>query len=148
MKQIFTDQKELMVFFTKTGFTVDYELATKKVISEENQKIQGSWYTRFLDDRYKALWDFGFTQKGEWMSSTVSFLYLLSNKFILKLSRQSDIEFTREEADLTLSEEELEEIKQRVPFAIGMEFMDDEWLSFIWRKITEVYKYDIINNKL
>ena len=77
------------------------------------------------------------------MSPTISFIYFLSNQFILKLSRQSDIEFTREEADLNLSEEEFEEIKQRVPFAIGMEFIDDEWIYFIWEKITEVYRKEI-----
>jgi len=147
LEQIITDKKELMVFFTKTGFTVDYELSTKKVLSEENQKTQTSWYTSFLENRYKALWDFGFTQKGDWMSSTVSFLYLLSNKFILKLSRQSDIEFTREEADLTLSEEEVEDIKKIVPFAIGTEFIDEEWISFIWEKITEIYKKEISSFK-
>src|SRR5471030_31089 len=136
-----------MVFFTKIGFTVDYELATKKVLSEENQKIQISWYTSFLENRYKALWDFGFTQKGDWMSSTVSFLYLVSNKFILKLSIQSDIEFTREEADLTLSEEEVEDINKIVPFAIGTEFIDEEWISFIWEKITEIYIKEISNFK-
>ena len=147
MEQIITHKKELMVFFTKTGFTVDYELSTKKVLSEENQKTQTSWYTSFLENRYKALWDFGFTQKGDWMSSTVSFLYLLSNKFILKISRQSDIEFTREEADLTLSEEEVEDIKKIVPFAIGTEFIDEEWISFIWEKITEIYIKEISNFK-
>ena len=147
MEQIIKDKKELMVFFTQTGFTVDYELATKKVLSEENQKTQTIWYTHFLEDRYKALWDFGFTQKGDWMSSTISFLYFLSNKFILKLSRQSDIEFTREEADLTLLEEEIEDIKKIVPFAIGTEFIDDEWISFIWQKITEVYKKEISSYK-
>lgn len=47
------------------------------------------------------------------MSPTISFLYFLSNKFIVKLSRQSDIEFTREEADLTLGIEEIEEIKKQ-----------------------------------
>ena len=145
MEKSFTDKKELMVFFTQRGFTVDYELATKKVISEENKKIQANWYTRFVEDRYKALWDFGFTEKGEWMALSISFLYFLSNKFILKLSRQSDIEFTREDADLTLLEEETEEIKQRIPFAIGMEFIDDEWISFVWEKITEIYKQEISN---
>ncbi len=147
MEQIIRDKKELMVFFTQRGFIVDYEEAIKKTLSEENQKTQASWHTRFLENRYKALWDFGFIQKGEWMSSTLSFLYFLSNKFILKISRQSDIEFTREEADLTLSDDEYEDIKKIVPFAIGTEFIDDEWVSFIWEKITEVYKKEIASYK-
>ncbi|HEY5525587.1 MAG TPA: DEAD/DEAH box helicase [Clostridium sp.] len=145
MEKIFIDKKELMVFFTKTGFTVDYEVTTKKALSEQSQKAQETWYTSFIEDRYKALWDLGFVVKDEWMSPTISFIYLLSNKFIMKLSRQSDIEFTREEAELNLSKEEIEEIKQRVPFAIGMEFIDDEWISYIWAKLTEVYIEEISN---
>lgn len=145
MEKIFIDKKELMVFFTKTGFTVDYDVTTKKTLSEQNQKAQEIWYTNFIENKYKALWDFGFIVKDEWMAPTISFLYFLSNKFIMKLSRQSDIEFTREEAELNLSKEEIEEIKERVPFAIGMEFIDEEWISYIWAKITEAYIEEISN---
>lgn len=81
------------------------------------------------------------------MSPTISFLYFLANKFILKILRQSDIEFTREDADLSLSEEEFEEIKQKVPFAIGMELIDNDWISFIWEQLREVYKKEITNYK-
>lgn len=31
-------KKELIVIFTQKGFTVDYEIASKKKLSEENQK--------------------------------------------------------------------------------------------------------------
>ena len=147
MEQVFKDKKELMVFFTQTGFSVDYETTTKKNLSEENQKNQEIWYRQFLEDRYKSLWNLGFSKQDDWMSPTISFLFFLSNMFVVKLSRQSDIEFTREEADLTLLEEELEEIKKRIPFAIGMEFIDNEWISIIWGKITEVYKKEIYSYK-
>ncbi|WP_129596234.1 DEAD/DEAH box helicase [Anaerophilus nitritogenes] len=142
---MFTDKKELMVIFSETGFVVDYEIIDKKFISEEYQKYQLIWYERFEQDKYKALWDLGFIEKKGWMSPTIHFLNFLSSQFILKISRQSDIEFTREQADLTLLEEEVEDIKQRIPFAIGMEFINDEWIFLIWEKIAEIYIEEISN---
>ncbi|MBC2436552.1 DEAD/DEAH box helicase [Clostridium saccharobutylicum] len=143
LEQSFKEKKELTVIFTQTGFAVDYEIAAKKKLSQENQKNQEDWYRKFLEDKYKALWDFGFTKQDDWMSQSISFLYFLANKLIMKLSKQSDIEFTREEAELFLDYDEFEEIKNRVPFAIGMEFINDEWISLIWEKIADVYRREI-----
>lgn len=145
MEQRIKEKKELIVIFTQTGFTVDYEIASKKVLSEENQKNQEIWYTKFLEDKYKTLWELGFSNQDDWMSQSMNFLYFLANKLIMKLSRQSDIEFTREEAELSLDYEELDEIKNRIPFAIGIEFINDKWIFFIWEKIIDVYKKQISN---
>lgn len=137
------EKKELIIIFTQAGFTVDYEIAAKKKISEDYQKNQEEWYLKFIEDKYKALWDLGFTKQDEWMSQTISFLCFLSNKLIEKLSKQSDIEITREEAELFIEHEEIEEIKNRAPFAIGMEFINNNWISSVWDKVTEVYRREI-----
>ena len=147
MEKNFKEKKELIVIFTQTGFTVDYEIAAKKNLSEENQKNQEDWYTKFLEDKYKALWDLGFMRQDDWMSQTISFLYFIANKLIIKLSRQSDIDITREDAELSLDYEEVEEIKNRVPFAIGTEFINEEWIFLTWEKITEIYRREISNYK-
>ncbi|MFL0195734.1 DEAD/DEAH box helicase [Clostridium sp. WILCCON 0269] len=145
MEQRIKEKKELIVIFTQTGFTVDYEITSKKILSKENQNNQEVWYTKFLEDKYKTLLELGFSNQDDWMSQSISFLYFVANKLIMKLSRQSDIEFTREAAELSLDYEELDEIKNRVPFAIGIEFINDKWISFIWEKIIDVYKRQISN---
>lgn len=147
MKKIFKENKELIVIFTETGFTVDYEISDKKKLSEDNQKNQEYWYGKFIEDKYKALWDLGFSKKDDWMSQTISFLYFIASKLTTKLSRQSDIEFTREDVELNLEIEEFEEIKNRVPFAIGMEIVNEKWISNTWEKISDVYKREISNYK-
>jgi non-specific serine/threonine protein kinase len=86
-------------------------------------------------------------RQDDWMSQSISFLYFVANKLITKLSKQSDIEITREEAELFLDYEEVEEIKNRVPFAIGMEFINDKWISSIWEKITDIYRREISSYK-
>ncbi len=140
MEKVLKEKKELIVIFTKNGFTVDYETANKKNLSEENQEV---WHEKFLKDKYKALWELGFTNSDDWMSHSIGFLNFLASKLIMKISRQSDIEITREAADLALDYEELYEIKNRIPFSIGMEFINDEWISFTFEKIAEVYRKEI-----
>lgn len=147
MEQNFKEKKELIVIFTETGFTVDYEIADKKKLSEDNQKNQEYWYAKFIEDKYKALWDLGFSRQDDWMSQTVNFLYFIASKLIVKLSRQSDIEFTRENAELFLEFGEFEEIKNRVPFAIGMEFINEEWISYTWEKIADIYRREMSSYK-
>lgn len=147
MEQSFKEKKELIVIFTETGFTVDYEIVDKKKLSEDNQKDQEYWYAKFIEDKYKALWDLGFSRQDDWMSQTINFLYFIASKLIVKLSRQSDIEFTRENAELFLEFEELEEVKNRVPFAIGMEFINEEWISYTWEKIADIYRREISSYK-
>lgn len=141
------ENKELIAIFTQTGFTVDYEIVSKKNLSEENQKNQGEWYTRFLEDKYKALWELGFSKQDDWMSQSISFLNFLANKLIMKISRQPDIEFTREEADLSLDYDEFDEIKSKVPFSIGTEFINEEWISLIFEKIADIYRKEISSYK-
>ncbi|AWI07754.1 ATP-dependent helicase [Clostridium drakei] len=144
---MFKENKELIVIFTETGFTVDYEISDKKKLSEDNQKNQEYWYGKFIEDKYKALWNLGFSKKDDWMSQTISFLYFIASKLTTKLSRQSDIEFTREDVELNLEIEEFEQIKNRVPFAIGMEIVNEKWISNTWKKISDVYKREISNYK-
>lgn len=92
--------KELIAVFTQTDFTVDYEIVSGENLSEGNQKNQESWYARFSEDKYKALWELGFTNQDNWMSQSISFLNFLCYKLIMKISRQPDIEFTSEAAEI------------------------------------------------
>ncbi|MBV7276554.1 DEAD/DEAH box helicase family protein [Clostridium sp. PL3] len=147
MEQRSKEKKELIVIFTEKGFTVDYEIADKKKLSEDNQKNQEYWYTRFIEDKYKALWDLGFSRQDDWMSQTINFLYFIASKLIVKISRQSDIEFTREAAELFLESEELEELESRAPFAIGMEFINEDWISYTLEKIADIYRKEISSYK-
>lgn len=147
MEQKRKENKELIAIFTQTGFTLDYEIVLKKNLSQENQKNQEAWYIRFLEDKYKALWELGFSKQDDWMSQSIGFLNFLANKLIMKISRQSDIEFTREEAELSLDYDEFDEIKSRIPFSIGIEFINEEWISFIFEKIADIYRKEIYGYK-
>ncbi len=139
--------KELIVIFTQSDFTVDYDIVSKKNLSEESQNSQEAWYIKFLEDKYKAQWELGFSSEDNWMSQSVAFLNFMANKLIRKISRQPDIEFTREDADLSLDYEELLEIKNRVPFSLGSEFITEEWIASNFEKIADIYRKEIASYK-
>lgn len=143
MEQKSNENKELIAIFTQTGFIVDYEMVSNKNQWEESQRNQEDWYTKFSKDKYKALWELGFSNQDDWMSQSISFLKFLANKLIMKISRQSDIEYTREEAELSLDCDEFDEIKSRIPFSIGTEFINDEWISYALGKIIDIYRKEI-----
>lgn len=147
MEQKRKENKELIVIFTQTGFTVDYEIVSKKNLSEENQRNQEEWYKRFLEDKYKALWELGFSNQDDWMSQSIGFLNFLANKLIMKISRQSDIEFTRAEAELYLDYDEIDDVKSRIPFSIGIEFINEEWISVVFEKIADIYRKEVSSYK-
>lgn len=147
LEQKIKENKELIAVFTQTDFTVDYEIVSEKNLSEENQKNQESWYSKFSEDKYKALWELGFTNQDDWMSQSISFLNFLCDKLIMKISRQPDIEFTREAAEISLDDEETQEIKNRIPFSIGTEFINDEWISSTFEKIADIYRREISEYK-
>lgn len=65
----------------------------------------------------------------------------------MKISRQPDIEFTREAAEISLDDEETQEIKNRIPFSIGTEFINDEWISSTFEKIADIYRREISEYK-
>ncbi|GAA0126492.1 hypothetical protein UT300019_23950 [Clostridium sp. CTA-19] len=105
-----------------------------KKLSEENQKKQEKWYTHFKKDKYKALWDLGVNEKEDWMSPTITVL------FIFTLSTQSDIEFVREEANLTLSEYEVEDIKKIFHFQLEWNLLIIIGLNLFGRKLMKYIK--------
>ncbi len=138
-------KEELITYFNEENFYVSYEAKDSKETSDASKDVYDKWYVRFKADKYKALFYFGFEEKPEALSPSMNYLYFISNLFIRKLTRQSDIELTRENADLTLSEEETGELLGAVPFVIGTEYINSNWMISIWEKLIKVYAEKISN---
>ena len=64
---------------------------------------------------------------------------------IKKLSQQSEIEFNRDDIQVDLLEDELYHLKEKLPFVIGMEYVDDDWIRSMWEALLAVFKLEIIN---
>ena len=130
------ESQKLNVYFSPHGFVIE------DVPQEAEQTIK-TWEERFVMNRYNALYHLGFMEKFDWFSPAIEYLYHIANLLIEKLSQQSDLEFIRENVELELSEDECYQLREKLPFVIGMEFVDNEWLIKLWDALLLVFKAEI-----
>ena len=128
-------------YFTPDGFVIDTILDAEQAGSlPDSVKL---WITQFESDKAAALYHLGFLEKAVWFSPSLSYLHHIADLLIIKLSKQSDIEFARSEVQIELQEDERIILKEAVPFVIGMEYVDSSWLSNLWDKLLAVFRQEI-----
>ncbi|MDW5299894.1 MAG: DEAD/DEAH box helicase [Sedimentibacter sp.] len=130
--------QELNVCFLPEGFVID------EVINLSSDTLK-TWKTAFDNDKYAALFHLGFLNKEKWFTPSIEYLHHIAAILIKKLSQQSEIEFFREKVQVELTDEEFSELKDEIPFAIGMEHIDNDWLLNIWESLFAVFKSEIKN---
>jgi len=136
-----TRQKQLETqapnaYFTPVTFVID---------DSDNQPddTHKSWTQAFEADKFSALFHLGFSGKEDWFSPSIEYLHHIAEILIRKLSQQSDIEFTRDTVNVELLEDELNQIKDELPFVIGMEYVDAAWIHKIWDALLDVFRREI-----
>ena len=132
---------QVSAYFTPTGFQIEYDLEEKGRTGEK--PVFAEWISRFQKDRYEALYHLGFQAKESWFAAPLLFLYQISDAVIRKLTRQPDLEFTREETIVEPSSEEIQIWMESVPYAVGMEFVDERWLEALWGQLLEAFRKEI-----
>ena len=112
---------------------------TREELSETDRTL----LEEFETDRYSALYRMGTRSRQAECSPSGAFLYLLSDTFFKKLTDLPDLELLRENAEPVLSAEDVNALLQAVPFAIGAEHINEDWLKNIFRKLNAVYAREI-----
>jgi non-specific serine/threonine protein kinase len=122
-----------------------YYLPNTFVIDEvENQEDAiNKWMEAFEADKHSALFHLGFLKKEKWFSPSMEYLHHIAELLIKKLSQQSEIEFNRDAIQVDLTEDELYLLREELPFVIGMEYVDDNWLRALWESLLDVFKSEI-----
>ena len=103
------------------------------------------WIETFETNKYSALFHLGFLKKEKWFSPPIEFLHHIAELLIKKLSQQPEIELSRDKVQVDLSEDEIYGIKEELPFAIGMEYVDVDWIKGLWGSLLDVFKSEIKN---
>jgi len=134
------ETKNLIAYFKEEGFTIDYETIIIKKTSEETSQFTQEWYQRFKQNKYEALFYFGFQEKSNDFSPSINYLHYISSYFIDTLTKQSDIELTREQTNIPLQEEEIDLLLESLPFTIGMEHITSSWLLHIWDQLHHIFQ--------
>ncbi|MBC3802925.1 ATP-dependent helicase [Acetobacterium fimetarium] len=135
-----TDYTELIASFTKDDFILDYEPVAKKGFTEEKRNFEQAWQAQFRAHKDQTLFYFGFQDELDFLSPTMAFLHRITTEFVRKIAAQPDLEISRENTDLSVSADEIAEIRKIIPFGNGMAHVNDGWLVGIWERLTHVYQ--------
>lgn len=133
----------LKAFFKPNGFSVDL-VETKKCDGVKEQQI---WYECFSKATYPALYHLGFQIKETWMSSSIRYLHRISELLIHKISTQPDLELMRYEVEAHLTDEEVANLIDEVPYVNGNEYINREWINQLWNTLFEVFQKEVVNYK-
>lgn len=87
------------------------------------------WKQRFGKDRWQALYDLGFQEKGEG-SPSFAFLWRLGSSFAHVLLTSPLFPFLKEKMEVSLPEEELKKLMNAIPGGPGAEWVDENWLTY------------------
>ncbi len=129
-------QKQLHFRFTQAGFLLD---------DREEEYIEDiiPWKERFETDKWKAVYEVGFEKRPKWMDAAGLFLYQVANGFQQMLTHQPDLELAREHVNILLDENVMEQLLNCVPFTLGSEYVNDQWLKDAFGHLQSVYAKEI-----
>ena len=127
---------DIIAIFNENSVILDTEVTQNKDFYTNETLL-----STFKTSPFQALLYFGFEDKSLKMSQSLLFLHGVTAFFIEKLSKNSEIEITRSAAMLTT--EETDFLLQKIPYAIGSEFIDFLWLENLWRNLTTALKAEL-----
>jgi len=132
------ETQKLNAYFLPKDFVID---------DMQNQPVDTlkTWIAAFEADKYSALFHLGFLKKEKWFSPSIEYLHHIAEMLIKKLSQQSEIEFNRDAIQVDLLQDELYRLKDELPFVIGMEYVDDDWIRTVWEALLAVFRLEIKN---
>ncbi len=117
------------------GFETDFR---DEPLPEEAGKLKDS----FLKDPYRSLFELGFTEKKDWFSPSLGYLYKVSNEFLAALTHIPDLEISRQNAQIDYSAD-LSHLVRSVPFIPGSDLVTRQWIFLIWERLMNIFRMDI-----
>lgn len=137
--------KELIVILQEEGtFQFDFQ-ETKGKIDEKKMEVEEKIYKHSIENINETFFQLGFLQRTENLSQSLSFLRLISNAFIKKLSMNPDVELLREKTVIDIEDEEIKYLLDSAPYLSGLEYLNSNWIENAWRKLSNTF-CEIIKN--
>lgn len=128
--------KSPTVVFTEKGYEFDSQL---EQLSTDAAKTQQA----FISSRNKALYDLGLAQMQPGGDPAFQYLQQVASGFFRVLMRQSDIEVARDRVVLKDADDEITSLYESVPFAIGSEWVNNDWISTRFQELLGVFAEEI-----
>ncbi|MBQ7453496.1 MAG: DEAD/DEAH box helicase family protein, partial [Selenomonadaceae bacterium] len=124
------------IFAPKNFFVDDANIST--IDPAESKRLEN-----FLVDKFQSLYDLSFDDVYQNESASLRFLHFLSSNFVEFLAALPEIEIARENISVALDELTKSQLLNAVPFALGSEHIDGEWLDEIFSKWREIFCREI-----
>ncbi|MCL2860484.1 MAG: DEAD/DEAH box helicase [Oscillospiraceae bacterium] len=110
-----------VAIYTKDGFYI-----------ENDDKLK--------QNTYQKLYEYAFLDNKN-LDISIEYLVEIVKQLIIDITKNSDIEIVR--IIKNTNEETLETLKKQVPFTIGAEFVNLDWIKTIYLKFAEIYNKEI-----
>lgn len=137
-------QKELIVVFREGGFYLDFEECGKKKIDLE---LQEKLYAEYLESPYKMVFSLGFERNGIVLSESMGFLHDMGKSYINELTKTPELELLRERFRFSPSQELIQEVVFKLPYAIGAAHVDEEWIIDVLENMNKIFQAEISGYK-
>ena len=127
---------ELSFLFRKDGFIPDINGELSKEARTEAEKWLG-------ENSFSRLYEFSAGPRPDKLTASGAYLYLVGSSFFKRLTENPDLELVREKAKAVLSEEQMELLLDAVPFGIGSETVDRQWIKSVYKAFQKQYQKEI-----
>lgn len=126
-------QEEILKFrITKDNFYLD-------TYQDELSDLQ----QEFHNDKYKTLYEWGFQEQPKLVHPSALFLYHVSELFIKTLTNLPELEIAKEDVFVEVNEEIWLNLQAKVPYIVGSEYIDKEWVTLIFIRLNKVFSNEI-----
>lgn len=112
--------------FTKNGFVVEHE--------DQMGKAQ---------DCYQMLYAMGTEGQPENQTMSGYFLYQVAKAFFKELTEMPELELVREKAEIIPTEETINDLLSALPYGLGTEYVDAEWIRKVFRGLESIFHQEI-----
>ena len=131
--------QQLSAYFSPDSFVVETSYLQPHEVGEPLK----TWLQKFQADKYSALFHLGFLEKENWFSPALEYLHHIAELLIQKLGQQTDLELSRDTVQVELHTDESNRLVEGMPFVIGMEYVDVNWIKRLWDSMLTVFRSEI-----
>lgn len=124
------------------GYALDWQYLAQ-ALPPAAEAWQENFHTEYIADSDYAWWSLGASNLNQDLSESMQYLYKVAAAFVDNLIKTPGLELLREQAVATLTDLEQERLLDQVPYIIGAEYLDKNWLACAWNKLNQVYHQDI-----
>lgn len=122
---------KMTFIYTNESFVID-EVSVKNASDKQVA-------TLLEEDKYGTLFHMTFQDTAK-DSPTAKFLKEVVQSFVRSLLASPEIEIAREKTKAVLDEDQIENLLSLCPFALGSEFVDEEWLKLQYDQLQHVFE--------